>query len=386
MYKKLGYYYFRLKSKQIKKEDIMTTTENYKKGIKITEIDTPSIVVDLNIAEDNIKKMQSFANDNNVSMRPHSKTNKSPFWAKKQVDAGAIGICCAKLGEAEMMASGGIQEILIPNQIVTEQKIKRLVDVNKKSKVMVAVENKDNVSDLSHHFEKNSMKLSVIIEVNVGMDRCGVELDEIADFAKFIINKPGLEFEGIMGYEGHTVNIGNFEDRVNETTKAMNKLINAKKILEDNGIKVKIVSASGTGTYNITSKIPGITELQCGSYIFMDGNYLKIFGDFQPALSLLCTVVSRRGNSIVIDCGLKSVSMDQGLPEVVYPKGIKLLSLSEEHCKCEIEGDSDLKIGDKVFVRPMHSDTTINLHDNYFVYRDGVFDEMVEILGRGKFK
>ena len=106
MYKKLGYYYFRLKSKQIKKEGIMTTTENYKKGIKITEIDTPSIVVDLNIAEDNIKKMQSFANDNNVSMRPHSKTNKSPFCAKKQVDAGAIGICCAKLGEAEMMASG----------------------------------------------------------------------------------------------------------------------------------------------------------------------------------------------------------------------------------------------------------------------------------------
>ncbi|MEC7837144.1 MAG: DSD1 family PLP-dependent enzyme [Chloroflexota bacterium] len=361
-------------------------SDNYSKGIKITEIDTPSIVVDLNIAEENIKKMQSFANDNNVSMRPHSKTNKSPYWAKKQVEAGAIGICCAKLGEAEMMAEGGIKEILIPNQIVTEQKIKRLVDVNKKSKVMVAVENKDNVSNLSSHFEKNSMKLSVIIEVNVGMDRCGVELDEIVDFAQHIIDKPGLEFEGIMGYEGHTVNIGNFEDRVNETTKAMNKLLDAKKILEENGISVNIVSASGTGTYNITSKIPGITELQCGSYIFMDGNYLKIFDDFQPALSLLCTVVSRRDNRIVIDCGLKSVSMDQGLPEVVYPKGIKLISLSEEHCKCEIEGDIDLKIGDKIFVRPMHSDTTINLHDNYFIHRDGIFDEKVEILGRGKFK
>ena len=330
--------------------------------------------------------MQDFANDNNVSMRPHSKTNKSPYWAKKQVNAGAIGICCAKLGEAEMMAEGGIKEILIPNQIVTEQKINRLVEVNKKSKVMVAVENKDNVSNLSNHFENNSMKLSVIIEVNVGMDRCGVELDEIVDFAQFIIDKPGLEFEGIMGYEGHTVNIDNFEDRVNETTKAMDKLINAKKLLEENGINVNIVSASGTGTYNITSKIPGITELQCGSYIFMDGNYLKIFNDFQPALSLLCTVVSRRDNRIVIDCGLKSVSMDQGLPEVVYPKGVKLISLSEEHCKCEIEGDVDLKIGDKVFVRPMHSDTTINLHENYFVHRDGVFDEKVEIVGRGKFK
>ena len=364
----------------------MVSNENYSKGTKITEIDTPSIIVDLNIAEDNIKKMQSFANENNVSMRPHSKTNKSPYWAKKQIQAGAIGICCAKLGEAEMMAEGGVKEILIPNQIVTEQKIKRLVDVNKKSKVMVAVENLENVSTLSEHFEKNSMKLSVIIEVNVGMDRCGVELDEIVDFARNIVNKPGLEFEGIMGYEGHTVNIGNFEDRVNETTKAMEKLLNAKNILEENDIDVKIVSASGTGTYNITSKIAGITELQCGSYIFMDGNYLKIFEDFQPALSLLCTVVSRRENNIVIDCRLKSVSMDQGLPEVVYPKGIKLLSLSEEHCKCEIEGDVDLKIGDKVFVRPMHSDTTINLHDNYFVHRDGVFDEKVEILGRGKFK
>tara|TARA_B100001142_G_scaffold261652_1_gene264393 strand:+ start:78 stop:1172 length:1095 start_codon:yes stop_codon:yes gene_type:complete len=364
----------------------MTTAENYKKGIKITEIDTPSIIVDLNIAQENINKMQDFANKNDVSMRPHSKTNKSPYWAKKQIEAGAIGICCAKLGEAEMMADGGIKEILIPNQIVTEQKISRLVEVNKKSKVMVAVENKENVDNLSNQFEKNSMKLSVIIEVNVGMDRCGVELDEIVDFAQFIIDKPGLEFEGIMGYEGHTVNIGNFEDRVNETTKAMDKLINAKTILEDNGIAVNIVSASGTGTYNITSKIPGITELQCGSYIFMDGNYLKVFDDFQPALSVLCTVVSRRDNRIVIDCGLKSISMDQGLPEVVYPKGVKLISLSEEHCKCEIEGDVDLKIGDKVFVRPMHSDTTINLHENYFVHRDGVFDEKVEIVGRGKFK
>ena len=215
----------------------MTTAENYKKGIQITEIDTPSIIVDLNIAEENIKKMQSFANDNSVSMRPHSKTNKSPYWAKKQIEAGAIGICCAKLGEAEMMAAGGVKEILIPNQIVTPEKIKRLVEVNKKSKVMIAVENYDNVSKLSEEFEKNSMKLGVIIEVNVGMDRCGVELDEIVDFAKNINDKQGLDFEGIMGYEGHTVNIGNFEDRVNETTKAMNKLIKAKDILEENNME-----------------------------------------------------------------------------------------------------------------------------------------------------
>ena len=123
----------------------MNTAENYKKGIQITEIDTPSIIVDLNIAEENIKKMQNFANDNSVSMRPHSKTNKSPYWAKKQIEAGAIGICCAKLGEAEMMAAGGVKEILIPNQIVTPEKIKRLVEVNKKSKPSFEVFDTDTI-------------------------------------------------------------------------------------------------------------------------------------------------------------------------------------------------------------------------------------------------
>ena len=244
------------------------TIQNNQKGINISEIDTPSIIVDLDIVENNIKKMQNFANDNDVSMRPHSKTNKSPYWAKKQIDQGAIGICCAKLGEAEEMAKGGISEILIPNQIVGKSKIQRLVNVNKISKVMVAVENEDNVNELSKAFEENSLTLGVIIEVNVGMDRCGLELDEIVDFTKLINEKKGLSFEGIMGYEGHTVNIDNYEERVNETTKAMNKLISARDLIVENGIEVKIVSASGTGTYNITSKIEGITELQCGSYIY----------------------------------------------------------------------------------------------------------------------
>ena len=143
------------------------TIQNNQKGINISEIDTPSIIVDLDIVENNIKKMQNFANDNDVSMRPHSKTNKSPYWAKKQIDQGAIGICCAKLGEAEEMAKGGIAEILIPNQIVGKSKIQRLVNVNKISKVMVAVENEDNVNELSKAFDENSLTLGVIIEVNV---------------------------------------------------------------------------------------------------------------------------------------------------------------------------------------------------------------------------
>ena len=360
----------------------------YQKGMPIFDVDTPSIIVDLDVAEKNIKNMQDFANSQNVSMRPHSKTNKSPYWAKKQIAQGAIGICCAKLGEAEQMAAAGINEILIPNQIVGKSKIQRLVDVNKISKVIVAVENEQNLEDLSEAFVKDSRILSVIVEVNVGMDRCGVELDEIIEFVKLIKSKNGLKFEGIMGYEGHTVNINNYEDRVSEATKAMNILIEAKNLLVENGIEVDIVSASGTGTYNITSTIDGITELQCGSYIFMDGNYLKIFDDFEPALSVISTVISRRDDRIVLDCGLKSISMDQGLPEVIFPKGITFTSLSEEHSKCLITDPqaNNLKVGDKVLLRPMHGDTTINLHDEYFVYRGDLFEESIPIVGRGKFK
>ena len=285
------------------------------------------------------------------------------------------------------MAMAGIKEILIPNQIVGKSKIQRLVDVNKISKVIVAVENKSNLNELAQAFKNNSQILSVIIEVNVGMDRCGVELEEIVDFAKLIRTKNGISFEGIMGYEGHTVNINNYEDRVSETTKAINKLIDAKNLLVENGIEVNIVSASGTGTYNITSTIDGVTELQCGSYIFMDGNYLKIFDDFEPALSVLSTVISRRENRIILDCGLKSISLDQGLPEVIFPKGITLTSLSEEHSTCLIDDpQNNIKVGDKVLVRPMHGDTTINLHDEYFVYRKGLFEDSIPIIGRGKFK
>ena len=160
--------------------------ELYQKGINIKEIDTPSIIVDLDVVENNINKMQKFANENNVSMRPHSKTNKSPYWAKKQIKAGAIGICCAKLGEAEIMAENGIPEILIPNQIVGSKKINRLVKASKKSKIIIAVEDLSNVKELSKIFSENNQVLSVIIEVNVGMDRCGVELEGIVDFAKKI--------------------------------------------------------------------------------------------------------------------------------------------------------------------------------------------------------
>ena len=356
-------------------------------GTPVEELDTPSIVIDLDVAESNIRRMQAFANEAGVSMRPHSKTNKSPFWAWKQVNAGAIGVCCAKVGEAEQMAAAGIPEILIPNQIVTPRKIRRLMSVATTTKTIVAVDSEANVSDLSDAASSFGVELGVIIEINVGMDRCGVEPDEAAVLASAIVKAPGLRFDGVMGYEGHTVSARDFEERKTETTKAMERLLTAASEIRKAGIPVNIVSAAGTGTYNITGKIDGITELQAGSYIFMDGDYLEVFNDFDPAMTVLTTVISKNGDRAVLDSGLKSMSIDRGNPVPVGIEGVQVMGLSEEHTKVMLSGDAkNLQVGDNVGLRAMHGDTTINIHDYYFCVRNGKLETVAPILGRGKFR
>ncbi|MDA0232943.1 MAG: DSD1 family PLP-dependent enzyme [Chloroflexi bacterium] len=356
-------------------------------GTPVEELDTPSIVIDLDAAESNIRRMQEFANENGVSVRPHTKTNKSPYWAWKQMNAGAIGICCAKVGEAEQMAAAGIPEIMIPNQIVTERKIRRLMSVASTTKTIVAVDSEANVSDLSEAASSFGVELGVIIEINVGMDRCGVEPDAASALSQAVVKAPGLRFDGLMGYEGHTVSIRDFEERKTEAGRAIDRLLTAASMVRKAGVPVNIVSAAGSGTYNITGKIDGITELQAGSYIFMDGDYLEVFNDFEPAMTVLATVISKTGERAVLDCGLKSVSVDRGLPYAVSVEGLKVNSLSEEHTKVSLSGDAkSLRVGDKVSLRAMHGDTTINIHDYYFCVRDGRLETVAPIVGRGKFR
>ena len=357
-------------------------------GTPIDELDTPCIVIDLDAAEENIRRMQGYCDDHGIALRPHTKTNKSPYWAWKQVRAGATGICCAKVGEAEAMAAAGLPEIMVPNQVVTRHKIKRLVSLAKVTTVIVAVDSERNVADLSEAATAFGAELGVIIEVNVGMDRCGVEAEEAPALARAIAKAPGLRFDGLMGYEGHTVAARDFEERKTEALRAMSKLTAAAGAVRKAGVPVNIVSAAGTGTYNITGEVDGITEIQPGSYIFMDGDYLEVFDDFQPAMSVLTTVISRAGaDRAVIDCGLKSVSIDRGLPYAVAIEGVEVLRPSEEHTKLRVAGDAaQLRVGDRVSLRVMHGDTTINLHDYYFGTRDGRLEAVIPIVGRGRFR
>ncbi len=358
-------------------------------GASIDEIDTPAIIVDLDVAEANIKRLQDFGDANGTAIRPHSKTHKSPVFARKQIEAGAIGICCAKVGEAEAMVAGGVKNILIPNQVVGDSKIKRVIALASEANIVVAADDAGNVEQLSAAASGVGKEIGVIVEVNVGMNRCGTEPGEdTTALARIITDSPGLRFDGVMGYEGHTVAIRDESERRSNAEGAMANLISAVKNIEAAGMPVNVVSAAGTGTYNITGKMDRITDLQCGSYIFMDGDYMEVFEDFKPALTVLATVISRpTSDRAVLDTGMKSMSIDRGLPVVVDQPGAKYEKISEEHGIMSVEGDAQrLKVGDKVQLRPMHGDTTINLHSHYFGIRKNKLDSIIEIAGRGRFR
>ena len=356
-------------------------------GTPQNDLDTPCLIIDLPVMEQNIKTMADFLADKPARIRPHFKTPKSPAIAHKQMAAGAIGVCAAKVGEAEVLAFNGIQDILIANQVVGRTKISRLMALCTCAQMMVAVDDPGNVAMLSEAAVGSGVALRVLVEVNVRLNRCGVEPGRpAADLAAVIERSPGLAFAGLMGYEGQ-VRIADFEQRAVETRRAMDKLLVSKEAVEKAGLPVEIVSAGSTSTWNITSTIAGITEIQAGSYVFMDAAY-RYIPDFGNALFLVATVVSRPKKGLaIIDAGMKALSLDEGLPEVLQPSGAKLTRLSEEHGTLEVQGEAEeLGPGDKVVILPSHGDTTINMHEQYFVVRDGELAAVWEIAARGRFR
>jgi D-serine deaminase-like pyridoxal phosphate-dependent protein len=367
----------------------MESYNAYIPGTPKEELDTPALLIDLDVMERNIETASRFFRDVEADLRPHTKTNKSPVLARRQIEAGAIGICCAKVGEAEVMVAGGIDDILIANQVVGRTKIARLMSLAKQAEMKVAVDDPQNVRELAEAAQAFGAELGILIEVNVGMDRCGVEPGEPAvELAREVSRHKGLRFMGLMGYEGHMVNVTPYEKRAEGTRQAMARLLETKEVVEKAGLPVEVVSAGGTGTYNITGAIPGITEIEAGSYIFMDGAYRKVLQDFECALTVLTTVISRpTPDRAIVDIGRKSMSNDMGMPTVFNVEGATLVGLSEEHGKLQVEGEArQLRPGDKIEILPSHGDTTINLHTHYFAVRKGRLEAIWEIAGRGRFR
>jgi D-serine deaminase-like pyridoxal phosphate-dependent protein len=359
-------------------------------GSHVCELDTPALLVDLDAFERNIETMADYIRGVPAELRPHEKTHKCPIIAHKQLEAGAIGITCAKLGEAEAMAAAGIRDILIANQVVGEPKVTRLVNLTKHSDVIVAVESPGNMKHLAEVARAKGTTLNVIIEVDVGNNRCGTAPGEATlELAWEIATYPSLNMRGIMGYEGFCQNISDIRERRDKATGAMEKLVSTRDLLDDKGFNTEIVSAGGTGTHMITAEYPGVTEVEAGSYIFMDATYRRVQGleKYDYALTVLSTIISLpRPGVAICDVGRKAITFEpnrpmplaKGLEEVTYEAS------SEEHGRLSIGKDSKLKIGDKIEFVVSHCCTNVNLYDQYHCLRDDHLEAVWEITARGK--
>ncbi len=359
--------------------------DTYPIGASKWELDTPILCLEAAVLEANIARMGEYFRQRPAKLRPHVKTHKCPIIAWMQLRAGAIGITCAKVSEAEVMAQAGIRDILIANQVVGKDKITRLVNLAGYSEVMVAVDTAENAAEISAAATAKGVRLRTIIEVDVGMGRCGTAPGEATvALARQMVALPGLRFEGIMGYEGHTVMIPDYAERTRAAQKAMGQLVATRDALEGAGIAVGIVSAGGTGTYAITGNYAGITEIQSGSYATMDARYREAGMDFQWALTVMARVVSApREDMVVMDAGHKSLTSELGIPRVLRPEGWAIAKFSEEHGNLRREGGAPLKVGDRVEIVPSHGCTTINLYDQYYVTRNDVVEAVWPIAARG---
>jgi D-serine deaminase-like pyridoxal phosphate-dependent protein len=349
------------------------------------EVTTPALILDLDKAKTNIGVMANKFRELPADLRPHIKVHKSPELARLQVEAGAIGVACATVWEAAVMAEGGIDDVLIANEVVQRDKIASVVALARDRRITLCVDDVRNADELSRAAAEAGSELELLIEVDVGMGRCGVRSNEqAAQLAERIAELPGIRFRGVQGYEGHCMREPDLERRIVLTKKANERLIEAADHLARNGHSAEVISAGGTGTYFITGANPRITEVQAGSYVLMDCFHDNLVpGGFEIALTVLGTVVSCQGNTVVLDCGRKSIGIDFVAPTLVgYPES-EVRYFAEEHCIVDFPGPPVLDLGDTAEVPAGYGPTTVNLYDVFHVVEDGTVIDIWPVTPRG---
>jgi len=359
-------------------------------GTPQEDLDTPCFLIDLEAMERNIEKMAAYFRGRSADLRPHMKHHKTPEIAHLQLAAGAIGVCCQKLGEAEAMADGGVHNILITYEIIGSSKIQRLMNLARRVDLMVTVDDHGNVEQLSEAAQAAGTSLGILVDINCGQNRCGVDPGRAGvKLAQAVARAPGLELKGLCGYEGHLQAVVDLEERTTKAREAMAQVVATAESMRREGLPAEIVSAGGTGTYNITGDYPGVTEVQAGSYVLMDAAYRRVLQDFDVAGTILTSVISRvTTDRAVLDCGMKAISTDQWPPQVVGLPGIEMRSVSDEHLSVNLT-DSDsrqLRPGDKVELIPAHNDTTVHLHSHLFALRNGILETVWQVAGRGRIR
>ncbi len=353
--------------------------------MNINGIATPALIVDEKIFNENKEKMKALLEGKTLKLRPHYKSHKCADIAREQIKDGATGMTCAKLDEAKDLCDAGIENILIANQIVDKKKIYDLASLALNCTLTVCVDNEENVRNIESAAASLGSVVHCLIEYEIGMKRCGVaKKEEVAKLARLIMDCPHLAFDGIQAYAGHISHEVSTEQRYNLTQANFLKIKELLSYLLEQGIAVKILSGGSTGTSLIKADMGLYTELQAGSYLFMDSTYRDLDLPFKNSLFILATVVSVNDKITVVDAGVKSCGIDQGMPDCVGFT-VSHIVASEEHLQLH-DPSKKFKIGDKVLLVPGHCCSTVNLHEKLYFVNDGKVTRRVAVTARGCFR
>lgn len=353
-------------------------------GKNLNSLETPALWVNLDTMEENIALMSDRMRSAGVNWRPHTKGIKIPAIAHMLLNAGAIGVTCAKISEAEIMAEGGIKDILIGNQVVGENKIARLIELQNKANVMVAVDDIENAMQISKAAQEAGVVVRVLVEVNIGMNRAGQPpREKTVEFVRKLVDLKGLDFKGVMGWEGHVVGIADPVEKDTAGHNAMRDLLDSVDLVCGAGIPVEIVSCGGSGSYKISSYAIGVTEIQAGGAILGDLTYQQWGAETKPSLHVLTTVTSHNvPERAVVDGGQKTFTSTR-LPKPLDLDGVEMTRLSSEHGVLAIHNpDVKLKVGDKISFIAGYGDWTVFLHPRLYGIRDGIVEIVWEIPHR----
>ena len=360
-------------------------------GTRIEDVDTPCLLVDLDAYERNLQRMARFMKDNGLRHRAHAKNHKCAVIAHDQMAAGAVGVCCQKVSEAEALVNAGVPDVLVSNQVINPNMIERLAAMATRAKVMVCVDDIDNIDDLSAAAVRFNADLGVLVEIDVGAGRCGVAPGaDAVPLAKKIDAAANLTFKGLQAYQGKAQHVHDYAERKAQIDKAVEQVKDTVNQLAEAGLECELVDGAGTGTFAFEGTSGVYNELQCGSYIFLDADYQRvqkqdggIIDDFDNSLFIYTTVMSKtKKEKAICDAGLKAQSVDSGVAVVYGRDDIEYVGASDEHGVIS-DPDNKLKLGEKLYLVPGHCDPTVNIYDNLIGIRNGVVERIMPVTARG---
>jgi len=352
-------------------------------GKRREELVTPALVLDIDAAQRNIDHMANELKElGKATIRPHYKTHKSPDLARRQLEAGAGGLSMATVWEAAVLAAAGMDDLFVVNTVAHPAKLAALAALARDHRILVAVDEAANAAAHSAAAVAAGSTLGIMVEVDTGMDRCGVDTAaECLALARHVMELPGLRFEGITGYEGHCSLTPDNELRHERQREAMAFFTGVAGLLETHGIPCKIRSAGGIATWRWTAGYPGLTEIQAGTYVVMDNFHGKMVPGFEHSLTIQATVISRQSGKVIVDAGNKSVADPADVTVVGHD--LTVFRFDEEHGIFTDADGSSLVVGDAVALVPGYSPSTVNWYDAYHVVHDDVVADIWPIIPRG---